>query len=94
MTTKIEVEVENAQMESLRRVAEQRGQSVDGALRNAIERFLHEELRRELLVAQLRAAADDIASGVPPGVTPEEIEREITEASREYWANQRATPGR
>ena len=89
--TRRTIELDDEQVLALERLAAQERRSVDELVRQAVSGYLAQHPRDwtdwnrrfDDLVARFRA-------GVPPDVTPEEIEADITAAREEYRAGVRA----
>jgi predicted DNA-binding ribbon-helix-helix protein len=83
-----DVALEDAQYQTLQRIAREDGVSVSDLVQRVIEEYL--EQRRRAALAKLDAAVAELRAHLPTDLTPEEIEAEITAAREEVREERRA----
>ena len=84
------VELSDDQVRELERLAAEQRVSVDALVQRAVGDYLARRRERAEWGRRWEALVADIRSRMPPDVTPEEIEADITAASEELHAERTA----
>ena len=87
------ITLDQEQIASLQELASAQGQTVETVIHDAVDAYLQEHSQRRAAVAQLDDALERLRSRLPKEISDEEIDRDITEARAEYWAEVRAARG-
>jgi len=77
------------QLDGLRTLAALRGESVATVVRDAVDRYLEQQLDREEVISRLDNALARLGARVPTAIDASEIERDITLAREEVRAARR-----
>lgn len=86
------VYLDEDQLRALKRLAAEEDQSVAAIVRDAVDIYLIKRAKSDAAWhEQMNALLDRVQSRIPPGITPEEIEADITAASEEVRQARRAS---
>jgi hypothetical protein len=84
------IELSDAQLHELERLASQEDRSVDELVQLAVGDYLARHQTRSEWSARLSSAVAAIRASVPPDVTPDGIEADVTTALQEHRAHRAA----
>jgi Arc/MetJ-type ribon-helix-helix transcriptional regulator len=84
------IDLPEDQLRELERLASTEHRSVDEVVQFAVGDYLARRQGRSDWAKRLEAAVDGIRKVIPPGVTPDEIEADVTAAWEEYRAERAA----
>lgn len=83
--------LEENQLQALKRLAVTEDQSVAAVVREAVDTYLKDRATDDAAWSdELNQLLKQVQSRIPPDVTPEEIEADITAAREEYRQERRA----
>jgi lipase chaperone LimK len=88
------IELDEEQVRKLEQLAARQRRSVDELVRQAVDGYLAQQQRDwSEWNEQFNDFVARVRSRIPPDISPEEIEADITAARAEYWAEQAAQRG-